>query len=162
MKHYAGIGARDTPVHVLALMEKAANYLDLSGYTLRSGGANGADTAFADGAYKKEIHLPWREYNKNPSVLHNPSAQAIELASNFHPNWSACSQGVVKMHGRNMHILLGEDLKTPVEFVICWTKNGKDIGGTGLAIRAAEYLEIPVLNLHDQTTYNELMRTVCE
>ena len=32
-------------------------------------------------------------------------------------------------------------------FVICWTKDAKDIGGTGLAIRLARKQNIPVFNL---------------
>ena len=43
--------------------------------------------------------------------------------------------------------LKGDDLKTPSDFVICWTKDGKDTGGTGQAMRIATYYWIPVYNL---------------
>lgn len=44
-KYYAGIGSRETPTRVLQLMIKAAQRLAQRGYTLRSGGADGADAA---------------------------------------------------------------------------------------------------------------------
>lgn len=47
--------------------------------------------------------------------------------------------------------ILGKNLDKPVEFVVCWTKNGKDIGGTGAAIRCALDHGIPVYNLFNES-----------
>ena len=47
---YAGIGARATPAAVLADMETIAAWLARTGWILSSGGADGADSAFAAGA----------------------------------------------------------------------------------------------------------------
>lgn len=150
MKLYAGIGARDTPVGVKNAMIMIASGLQSKGYILRSGGANGADSAFEFGADKdKEIFLPWRGYNDNTSTLYNPTHDTKTIAAKFHPSWGRCSHGVRKLHGRNVHIVLGADLNTPVEFVVCWTKDGKDSGGTGMAIRVAKHYNIPVYNLHN-------------
>ena len=49
MGYYAGVGSRETPLDVLKTMWKIGNYLATKGYTLRSGGAKGADTAFENG-----------------------------------------------------------------------------------------------------------------
>ena len=46
-------------------------------------------------------------------------------------------------------IILGNSLDNPVKFVVCWTSNGKDKGGTGLAIRLARHHGIRVFNLYD-------------
>ena len=46
---YAGVGSRATPEPVLDLMRRCATRLEVLGYTLRSGGANGAETAFEEG-----------------------------------------------------------------------------------------------------------------
>lgn len=162
MNIYAGVGARETPSDVLTLMNNIAAHLSNCDFTLRSGGANGADTAFSVGSNKSEHYLPWPKYNGNSSTLCEPSLEAIEIASKFHPNWGACSQGVRKLHGRNAHIILGENLDSPVDFVICWTKNGKDSGGTGLAIRLAEFLDIPVYNLHSDEIRNKFMEMIRE
>ena len=43
---YAGIGARTTPASVLADMTVMAGWLARTGWTLSSGGASGADSAF--------------------------------------------------------------------------------------------------------------------
>lgn len=55
---YAGVGSRATPEPVLDLMRRCATRLEVLGYTLRSGGANGADTAFEEGCCRKELYLP--------------------------------------------------------------------------------------------------------
>jgi hypothetical protein len=135
---YAGIGSRETPRSVLDLMTLIAVKLESLGYTLRSGGAIGADTAFEDGVKSlKEIFYDI-----------DATSDAIELASQFHPAWHNCRSGARKLHGRNSMILLGNNLDTPVKFVVCWTRDGKDTGGTGLGIRIAESMNIPIFNLY--------------
>lgn len=135
---YAGIGSRETPRSILDLMTLIAVKLESLGYILRSGGAIGADTAFEDGVKSlKEIFYDI-----------DATSDAIELASQFHPAWHNCRSGARKLHGRNSMILLGKNLDTPVKFVVCWTKDGKDTGGTGLGIRIAESMNIPIFNLY--------------
>lgn len=51
------------------------------------------------------------------------------------------------LHARNMHIILGANLDSPVEIVICWTKDGLRSGGTGQALRLAESRDIPIYDL---------------
>ena len=57
MKFYAGIGSRETPVNILYMMKKLARALGKSDWTLRSGGAKGADSAFYSGIknYHKDL-----------------------------------------------------------------------------------------------------------
>lgn len=154
---YAGIGSRETPDNILKLMQNIAAELRVLGYTLCSGGALGADTAFAEGDPDAQIYLPWPGYNKiEDPTLAGPSPEAIKVASTFHPAWHRCGYGARKLHGRNMHILFGSNLDTPVDFVVCWTKDGKDSGGTGQAIRAAMVNNIPVFNLFFDEAITEL------
>lgn len=138
IKRYAGIGSRETPRPILDLMTLCSIKLDSLGYVLRSGHAVGADSAFEYGSNHKEIF-----------VANDATSNAIEMASNYHNNWENCSVYVKKLHGRNSMIILGEKLDTPVQFVLCWTKDGRDSGGTGLAIRLARHLNIPVFNLYN-------------
>lgn len=134
--YYGGIGSRKTPPDILDIMTKLANKLSL-GYVLRSGGATGADSAFERGSNGiKEVF-----YAKDATE------EAIKLSSKYHPNWEACSDYARKLHGRNSMILLGEDLVTPVKFVVCWTEGSKIKGGTGQALRIAEDFQIPIYNL---------------
>ena len=62
---HAGIGARATPGPVLADMKTMAGWLARTGWHLASGGAAGADTAFAVEAPAggRTLYLPWRGYN---------------------------------------------------------------------------------------------------
>jgi hypothetical protein len=147
-KFYAGVGSRETPPEVQSEMRWLAAKLAAHDWTLRSGAAQGADSAFESGAgEKKEIYLPWYRFNGSQSTLCNPTPGAMMLAASLHPAWERCSQGARKLHARNCHQILGLDLMTPVRFVACWTVAGLGGGGTGQAIRLARRENIPVYDL---------------
>lgn len=148
-KAYAGIGSRQTPPDVMHQMGTIAAWLASLGFTLRSGGAGGADTAFEIQSLKKEIFRP-----------HHTTPAALELAARFHPAWDRCSDYAKRLHARNGFQVLGTDLVSPSAFVVCWTKDGKASGGTGQAIRIANHFGIPVFNLHDLTAEARLRAAV--
>lgn len=153
---YTGIGSRSTPKDILAVMTSIAKYQAAKGYTLRSGGADGADAFFEHGAGElKEIYLPWERFNFNKSKLFPPTKAAIEMAKKFHPQWGALKSSGIMLMGRNSHQVMGLDLKTPTERVICWTKDAKGGGGTGQAIRIAKHYKIPVDDLADPKLLKE-------
>jgi hypothetical protein len=151
---YAGIGSRETPEEVLDLMEKAAFALAKKGWILRSGGADGADSAFERGCVRaggaREIYLPWKGFNGNPSALFSIPGRAVEIASRYHPAWGVLKRGAQALHSRNVLQVLGADCETPAAFILCWARvdsNGRTQGGTGQAVRIAEAMGIPVVNL---------------
>ena len=161
---YAGIGARATPADVLADMAVMAGWLARTGWNLSSGGADGADSAFAGRApaERRTIWLPWRGYNgrRGPdcSVLSPAALEAcIEIAAQLHPAWDRCSPAVRKLHARNAALLLSNTLDSPVDACVAWTDEGRVEGGTGMSIRIAEAHGIPVLNLGSMAP-----RAVCE
>lgn len=142
---YAGIGSRETPPHILQKMRCIGYNLGLMGYTLRSGGAKGADQEFEAGCDqakgKKDIFLS-----------NDATPEAIEIAMRYHPNPEALRRKgpyVVGLMGRNIQIVEGRDVTNPVtiDFAICYTKDGKDTGGTGQAIRYCWDKGIKVYNL---------------
>lgn len=157
---YAGIGSRHTPPHALILIARIAEMLADHGAVLRSGGAPGADTAFETGCDhqrgKKEIYLPWRGFNGNPSPLHHPPAAAADIAALVHPNWKVCKPSARKFHARNVQQVLGLDFNTPVAFVLFWApeENGIVTGGTATAVHLAREMKIPTFNLRDEPTAN--------
>lgn len=153
MKLYAGIGSRKTPQDILDLMSKAAVALDAKGYTLVSGGATGADQAFASRipADRKIIY-----------TADDATPKAIIAASYYHPAWDRCNSYTRKLHGRNMMILLGKNLDTDVKFILCWTEGGLPMGGTGQAIRAAKACKIPVYNLFHTEIQTRLKNLINE
>lgn len=151
---YVGIGARRTPPKVLADMTRIARWLHRTGCHLNSGGADGADRAFADGATPdtRTLYLPWPGYNRHAGpdcrVLSPAERTACErLAAELHPAWERCSRGVRALHARNAAIVLGPGLDRPVHGVICWTPGGETVGGTGMAMRIADRAGVLVLNL---------------
>lgn len=158
MPSYAGIGARDSPPEILDLMREIAQLTSRAGWTLRSGGALGADQAFASTSPGAETYLPWPRYEREAlrallvpplRIMPEPSAEAIKRVGRYHPAADRLSQGARKLAARNEHILLGLRLDDPVAAVVCWTKGGTERGGTGGALRIAAVFEIPVLNLGD-------------
>jgi hypothetical protein len=146
---YAGIGARSTPDEILELMQRAAKGLSNLGYTLRSGGAKGADSAFEAGVSDpnlKEIFLPFQRFNGNESPRFGTCRSARLIAKEFHPNWPNLGCRGRDFMARNAYQILGQNLKRPADFVLCWTPNGKVVGGTGQALRMAAHFQIPVFN----------------
>jgi hypothetical protein len=163
MKYYAGIGSRETPSEVQGLMERVAKYLAGQEYILRSGGAKGSDTAFQKGVESwireqgktraldhMHIFIPspksWLTEDKG-YLYKEPTDEQFKMAEEYHPNWAACKEYARLLHARNCSQILGEDLQTPCDFVICWTKGGTGAGGTGQAIRVATGHNIPIFDL---------------
>ena len=139
---YAGIGSRETPQNILLEMTEIAKKLD-SKYVLRSGGAEGADKAFEAGATNKQIFSP-----KDSIPLWAFTAVAELVAEQ---NWGVTLDKmkpfVQRLIARNMMIMLGSNGDEPVKFVVCWTPDGKVVGGTAWALRLAEKCNIPIYNL---------------
>ncbi|PZR90892.1 MAG: hypothetical protein DI537_17555 [Stutzerimonas stutzeri] len=165
------------------------------GFTLRSGGAGGADLACEKDVPErgKEIFLPWKGFNGSTSRFYpaplsdaaiaaaaarlapdfDPSrildfdganadpadiaGRSLLIARHFHPAWDRCSQGAKKLHMRNVPQVLGQTLSSPARFVLCWTKDGGATGGTGQAIRIADAIGIPVLNLQRSLVRQSLL-----
>lgn len=165
---YAGIGSRETPPDVLHAMNQVGQYLGTLGWTLRSGGAGGADTAFEQGCDlvngPKEIFIPWNGFSgrrkHERGVITGHSAEAEAIAQRFHPNWNACSQGARALHSRNVSQVLGVNLNEPSDVVICWTKGASGTGGTGQALRMAKHYNIPIFDLGDSLNFDRLAQFV--
>lgn len=154
MNLYAGIGSRETPPDILEEFENIAEFLARNDFVLRSGHAPGADQAFERGCDrvkgKKEIFLPWYKFEGSDSKLCNVSQEAFDLASKFHPRWSIIeSNGAKKLLARDGYQVVGEDLKTYSDFIVCYTKNGSGYGGTGQALRIAKSFNIPIFDFGD-------------
>lgn len=160
VKYYSGIGSRETPDFVCMAMTAIAKLLEADGYTLRSGGAGGADLAFEGGVERlKDIYLAWKGFNGSTSELYVVCDAAIAMALSVHPSPETLikREKALHLHSRNCYQILGSDLATPTEFVICWTEAAAKRGGTRTAIVLAERNKIPVLNLGKCNTYEECM-----
>ena len=157
---YAGIGARKTPKRILNQMRIIGKSLGNRGILLHSGGANGADLAFEYGCDEvngpKKIYLPWKGFNNSDAPFIPLTDNTIKLAKDFHPRWDKLSRAGQSFMARNGYQVLGPDLDDPVDLVICWTPDGKASGGTGQAIRIAEYYQIPVINMYNYRDFSQV------
>ena len=173
-KIYAGIGSRQTPDNVCDLMVKIASFHAKKGNKLRTGAADGADSAFIHGHYKEtreniEIYIPWDSFNgfydRDENVYSGCCYKSKSIASEYHPRWETLPESVKMLMARNTYQVLGKNLRTPVDFVLCWTpfnRKGDPVGGTSQAIRIAKAYDIPVINLGYQKVLNEMKELVKE
>ena len=169
MKYYAGIGSRDTPIHVQKTLKEIANLLEQEEFILRSGGANGADIAFESGIKNHSnmnIYLPFKEFNnrrhngtsyiyiEKGNIELDPAYQSLK----HHPSKGNMRDAAKAMMMRNYFQLHGLSDQNISSFVICWTRDGAngttiltdwDSGGSGQCIRLAALKNIPVYNLND-------------
>jgi hypothetical protein len=173
-KTFCGIGSRSTPPEIIEQMKDVAGVCYAMGYTLNSGGADGADTAFED-VYDSfngpmNVFLPWPKFNNNHSTFKRPKPEAYQIAAEIHPAWEFLKEPGRALIARNMHQVLGWDLKTPVEFAVCWTMDGCEshenysvrTGGTGAAIALASLNDIPVFNLCNTGRLDDLVTFLME
>lgn len=119
MKYFAGVGSRKVIQHAPELepiLKAITQCLNDQGYTLRSGGAEGCDKWFEAGA---------RDDMKEIFYAGDATEESLKIASEIHPAWHRCSEWAQNLHGRNVFQVLGKDLQTPVDFLICWTQYGK-------------------------------------
>lgn len=149
--YYTGIGSRVIPKEYFDILKDYSSILSSKGYILRSGGADGSDTACELGCTlvhgQKEIYLPWKNFNDNKSELYYSLPEAYEYGERFHPNWSELKPSVRDIMARNSHQIMGRDMKTPTDLVICYTLDGLIQGGTAQAIRIAKHHNIPIYNI---------------
>lgn len=162
MKYYTLIGSRKTPDHIYNLMVRVARKFKTKGWIVRSGGADGADTAAEEACQNENmnIYLPWEGFNGQSSSdrgyidvsKHKLRHRAEEIVSETHPAWDRCSRGAKSLHTRNVYQILGNDLQTPSKFVLCWAepsgKLGYVKGGTATAVELALDNNVKVFNLY--------------
>lgn len=168
--YWAGIGSRETPLELKPMMMELSTLLKEEGGILRSGHAIGADQFFEEGVGKgdKEIFVI-RSTQKQGHIYPfdfkivstNNQLKASQIAERHHSELKYMSEGPARdLLTRNVFQIMGKDLKTPVREVFCWTpemsvrldENQQEVikdvsGGTGLAVRLALSLNLPVWHL---------------
>lgn len=167
-KTYAGIGHRDLegciePVSglpVAGMMTWISSELEKLGYTLNSGGAKGADLAFETGV-KDSKH-------KQVFLASCATDETRGIAKELHPAPSRLAGYALDLMARNTFQVFGQNLDTPVDFVLCFTKDGcesyrtrtRDSGGTGQAIEMASRKGIPVFNMKNPNWIERLSKYI--
>lgn len=150
---YAGIGSWKTPREVLDAMTRVARARAAERWVLHSGGADGADGAFAAGApvAKRTIYLPWPRVQQPAGTRHRGARRRRAGGRRkAPPGVGELRPGGRSLQGRNHAIIhgvrnAGSDRR--VDAVFCWTPDGRLTGGTATGIRMARAAGVPVLNM---------------
>jgi len=152
MKIYTGVGdhkVAEIPQQRLVDTTVIARTLETWGFFLRSGGATGFDTAFERGVVDPN-HMKIYDKDTNLNVSEELWSKAVEIALRNH-KYPQNAMKFIRWLGRNPFQVLGDNLDQPSLFLICWTANGKDIGGTGTTMRVAKEYNVPIYNLYSTT-----------
>lgn len=170
LSFYAGIGSRDTPKWTISPIREIVKYLAVNkNMWVRSGGAVGADYSFEHASKlvsiemrienKMQIFLPFPTLNDvrhdGVNYIYDLHDELFEVAKDFHPRYNKLKQPAKNMMARNGQQVLGRDLDDPSKFIVCYTENGEVKGGTGQALRIAEYYRIPVFNLGNYESHQD-------
>ena len=177
IKYYTGVGSRELPRYILRFLTDVAEVMAKKGYILRSGAAEGADTAFEKGCDSvsgaKEIWLPWNGFQGNyvegddyrGKEYHVPDPLSFLIASSclkrkVIPYFHKMKIGAQKLHGRNYYQVYGYgEYTSRVCLYACpEDKHGEPTGGTRTAVKLAQSEGIPCYNL----MYADQRKEVCE
>ncbi len=149
---YTGIGSRriSNVGPQVYLIQPIAQTLAVTGWTLRSGGANGCDHVFE--YFTREIPSA-----RTPEIFrpNNVPAWCYEMVQSYLDpgmKWSNFGEGVQALIARDMQQILGRDGDSPTRAVLYWTPLDEPHlsplgGGTRYAVRCALDHGIPCLNL---------------
>jgi len=180
---YAGIGSRETPANVLSQMTELAKELERR-YTLNTG-----KTFPATESYDKKVYDERKKESEKLSKLHGNQVgldeegadrafsagtskknlfgvtgvignREMKVMEEIHPNPSALKSGGKKLMARNTNQIFGENLDTPVDFVLFYAEETSNPlrpkGGTGQAVEMARRKGIPTINMANPNWREEL------
>ena len=158
----------EVPVEVIEKIKSTFEELNTLGFTLRATGDN-RDKLAVEGekAYeRKEYHIPFKKFNPDVEAkTSKPSKFAYEIAAKYHRAFTKVSNVVRGFLARNVHIMLGSDCNTPVNFIIIYTSCGiettKNIkfetaGNVSFNIDLAEELNVPIFNFKNENAKERL------
>lgn len=168
MKTYAGIGNKKTPENIINIIKIVAILLSHDKYVCATGACTGADQAFAEGTIMANgfvhLHVPWESYeigwrsklkgHIRTFVLKDDDVEAYNTVAIFHPAYHKLSPSVKALHARSYNIVKN------ASFMVCWTEDGQVTGGTGQAIKIATYFHLPIYNLGNEKTFNDMLTAI--
>lgn len=167
--YYVGIGVRSTPADIQSLMTQMAQALSGAGVILRSGHTPGAMQAFEAGAGdQKEIFVPYTDFANSagyqdendivPLTHAEHWDEAVRIATKYHSRWDSYTELQQRFLIRNVFIVLGADLRTPAEFMICYSHDVALGDETSHAIKiATKVANMPIFNLAVEGDFERLM-----
>ena len=185
MNYFTVIGSRGIRATDIADFIKAAQSIHNTGKALfRSGHAMGCDylaeIALAlNGASfdeKHEIYLPHEGFNRgdpNLNPWHIDASQlpnyeeATTMTREAVPFFPKLTDFARRAYIRNTYQVLGQDLRSPSQAVVCWAEWRDEQhrwvkGGTASAVNMARLHNVPVINLIDGQPAFDVLSSILE
>ena len=143
-KAIAVIGDINFPLEKVGMAKTLTSYLLNQGYDVRTGGNAGTENAFTMKGVS--LYLPWPGFRTHrQAAMTKPSKTAYGIASMACPSWARQSNGSKSLMARNVNIILGADLSSPVQFILIYGREPL----TEHARRIALTHEITTYNIED-------------
>lgn len=117
-----------------------------------------------------DVYLPWKKFNTDVTAkLTKPTLQAYKHAAYYHKAFSKLPNSVRAILASQVHVLLGDDLKRKLSFIIAYTPDGceskadidfKKTGTASFPITVADEVGIPIFNLKNKDSLNRLIEYI--
>lgn len=117
---------------------------------------------------KIEDHIPFNGFNDMKSKFCWNSNTTNHIAQQNFGAWAKLPKLVQILMSRNVRMLIGSNNNSPAKFLITWSKDGafrgpqvsNETGNVGTYIKVAEKLAVPVFNLNNQQSRDEMNRFI--
>lgn len=154
MKYYTGTGIVQVSKSMKETILAIAKYLSDQGYTLRTGLSKGMDAAFIEGSDSVSLFTYEGENTNGADAFICEETDFIkrDLKENY-LTLGALTKVARQRVVRSYYELLGEDLNTPSEFLVCYDPCE---GVVNYTHRLANRLGIKVYNLYDKEELKKL------
>lgn len=118
---------RNVPQNIIDEFVKTAKWLEAKGFTGRVTGDNeGPNFAVENALGKKELILPFRDFNQRESQFTWTIESAKLIAKKFSPTYDSLSKGVQSFLNRNARLVMGDKMRSPVVLLLCWSEDGAE------------------------------------
>lgn len=148
-------GDKDTPPDVLNKVKELARWLESQGFTIRVGGDGPFEEAAEMAVNKKELLLPWKDFNNKTSNTTFSIERAHHIAKLFHSAYENMKKGIQGILAKNARLLMGQKMMSPATLLVTWTPDGVEDGRnvtvqsgfSGHSVKIASAARVPVFNL---------------
>lgn len=163
-KPYVVTGNKEAPPSIVAELESLVKRIEALGYTTRTGGLDGVDSAVEKVSTKLELYLPWKGFAEKESKLYWNDDLAMQAAKKYSPVFDNLKPVVQAFLAKNARMVLGTKFDSNALFLLCWSDDGaeakKDVtsrtGNVGHVILIANSIGIPIFNLGNEDTKQRL------
>ena len=154
-KPFALFANNPIPPDIKERAAKVAEILESHGCTLRTDTTTEFDDIFQSKITRKEIYLPWKGFKDLESSFYFSTDVSKEVAKKYFTKFDEMKDTVKAFLSRNTRMVLGQEIKSNVSFMIVWTADGAESKSektvkTGLSshpMSIAFDIKVPVFNL---------------